>query len=509
MTTQLNHKQISTGRLWLLSFTLVLASFMVVVDMTIANVALPHMMGTLGATSEQITWVLTSYTIAEAIFIPLTAYFASRLGERTLLMVSVSGFVIFSILCGQADSLDSMIAYRIAQGMMGASIIPLTQSLMVRYFPSDKKNLAMAIWGIGIMMGPVVGPTLGGYITTYADWRWIFYVNVPIGLLALGLIWLLIEQTKRSIVKIDWIMIIFMALGIGTLQAFLDQGNMHDWFESTQIKILFLLSIIGFAVFIYRAWNDDNSVVPLRLLKDRNLLLSSLLMAILSIALFGTVVIQPLMMEGLMGYPPDVAGLVMMPRGVAEALGMMMAVVLTKYVNVRYVMLIGVTLSVTGSYMMTQLTLIVDQYALIMPSIIQGAGIGMLFVPLSSLAYATLAPEHATNAAAIFNLSRTIGSSMGISLASTIYTRSSQTQWNVLGSNITPYNPQVNEWLSSLNMTIEDPHAPQILANLLQQQSSMVGFLDTFYFIMWCFIVIAPVLFLIKSVKLDRKIELK
>ncbi|MBE9560568.1 MAG: DHA2 family efflux MFS transporter permease subunit, partial [Proteobacteria bacterium] len=326
-------EQISTARLWLLSITLVLASFMVVVDMTIANVALPHMMGTLGATSEQITWVLTSYTIAEAIFIPLTAYFATRLGERTLLLVSVSGFVICSALCGQADSLDSMIVYRIVQGMMGASIIPLTQSLMVRYFPKDKKDLAMAIWGIGIMMGPVVGPTLGGYITTYSDWRWIFYVNVPVGLCALALIWWLIEQTERSVAKVDWTMIAFMALGIGALQAFLDQGNMHDWFESQQIKILFLLSILGFSVFIYRAWNDEKSVVPLRLLKDKNLLLSSLLMAVLSIALFGTVVIQPMMMEGLMGYPPDIAGLVMMPRGLAEAAGMMSAVVLVRYVN--------------------------------------------------------------------------------------------------------------------------------------------------------------------------------
>ena len=492
---------ISTGRLWLLSITLVLASFMVVVDMTIANVALPHMMGTLGATSEQITWVLTSYTIAEAIFIPLTAYFATRLGERTLLLVSVSGFVVCSALCGQADSLDSMIIYRIVQGIMGASIIPLTQSLMVRYFPKDKKDLAMAIWGIGIMMGPVVGPTLGGYITTYSDWRWIFYVNVPVGLAALALIWVLIEQTERSIAKVDWTMIAFMALGIGALQAFLDQGNMHDWFESHQIKILFLLSLIGFSVFIYRAWNDKDSVVPLWLLRDRNLLLSSLLMAILSIALFGTVVIQPMMMEGLMGYPPDIAGLVMMPRGLAEAMGMMLAVVLVKSINAKQVMLIGIVFSVIGSYMMTQLTLAVDQYALIVPSIIQGAGIGMLFVPLSSLAYATLAPEHATNAAAIFNLSRTIGSSMGISLASTIYTRSAQTQWNVLGGNITPYNLQVDGWLSSLNMSLENPQAPEVLEKVLQQQSAMIGFLDTFYFVMWCFIIIAPLILFIKSVK--------
>lgn len=502
--SKLKSQEISAGRLWLLSITLVLASFMVVVDMTIANVALPHMMGTLGATSEQITWVLTSYTIAEAIFIPLTVYFSSRIGERTLLLVSVSGFVICSALCGQADSLDSMIAYRIVQGAMGASIIPLTQSLMVRYFPDDKKNLAMAIWGIGIMMGPVVGPTLGGYITTYSDWRWIFYVNVPIGLCALGLIWVLIEQTKTSVMKIDWVMIAFMALGIGALQAFLDQGNMHDWFESYQIKILFLLSIIGFVVFIYRAWNDENSVVPLRLLKDRNLLLSSLLMGLLSVALFGTVVTQPLMMEGLMGYPPDVAGLVMMPRGFAEAFGMMMAVLLTKRFNPRLVMLIGVVFSVVGSYMFTQLTLIVDQYALIVPSIIQGAGIGMLFVPLSSLAYATLAPEQSTSAASIFNLSRTIGSSMGISLASTIYTRSGQTQWNVLGGHITPYNPQVNEWLSPLNLTMDDSQAPFVLVKLLQQQSMMVGFLDAFYLIMWCFIIVTPLLFLIKQVKTEK-----
>lgn len=205
-----------------------------------------------------------------------------------------------------------------------------------------------------------------------------------------------------------------------------------------------------------------------------------------------------------MGYPPDAAGLVMMPRGLAEATGMMMAVVLVKRINAKHVMLVGIVFSVYGSYMLTQLTLVVDQYALVLPSIIQGAGIGMLFVPLSSLAYATLAPEHATNAAAIFNLSRTIGSSMGISLASTIYTRSAQTQWNVLGENVTPYNPQVDKWLSSLNMTMEDIQAPLVLEQLLQQQSSMVGFLDTFYFVMWCFIVIAPLTFLIRSVKNEK-----
>ena len=205
------------------------------------------------------------------------------------------------------------------------------------------------------------------------------------------------------------------------------------------------------------------------------------------------------MMEGLMGYPPDIAGLVMMPRGLAEAMGMMTAVILVKFINAKHVMLLGIAFSVYGSYLLTQLTLMVDQYALIIPSIIQGAGIGMLFVPLSSLAYATLAPEHATNAASIFNLSRTIGSSMGISLASTIYTRSSQTQWNVLGENVTPYNPQVNEWLSSIQMTLDDLQSPKVLEQLVQQQSSMVGFLDTFHFVMWCFIFIAPLLLLIKS----------
>ncbi|WP_394175304.1 DHA2 family efflux MFS transporter permease subunit [Thalassotalea litorea] len=488
----------SNWQLILISITLVMSAFMVVVDMTIANVALPHMMGSLGATSEQITWVLTSYTIAEAIFIPLTGYFSRFLGERSLLLLAVTGFIVFSALCGQADSLTSMIVYRICQGAMGASIIPLTQSLMVRYFPDDKKDLAMALWGIGIMMGPVFGPTIGGLITTHTDWRWIFYVNIPVGLIALLLIYSLIGQTQRSKPNIDWLMVAFMAIGIGSLQAFLDQGNSKNWLDSGLIRLLLLSAIIGFSVFIYRAWNDPDSIVPLRLFKDRNLMMSSLLMAVMSIAIFGSIVIQPLLMEGILGYPPDTAGFIMMPRGIANATGMLLAVALAHVINPRAIIVAGITLSALGCMLFFNLTLMVDPINLIVPGIIQGLGFGLIFVPLSSLAYATLANDQATNAAALFNLSRTIGSSMGISLVSTVLTRSTQTQWQELGSNINPYNPQVNEWLGHLNMTIDSDQAASMLAQLLAQQSTMLGFINAYFFVFCSIVCVLPLLLFIR-----------
>lgn len=481
------------------AIAVMLAVLMVVLDMTVVNVALPHMMGALGATPDQITWVLTSYIVASAVTIPLSGYLAERLGRRNLLLIAVTGFVVASALCGQAQSLSQMVAFRLMQGVFGASVIPLSQAIMVDLFEAEKRGKAMAIWGIGILMGPILGPTVGGYITDALGWRWVFYINIPVGIVNLGLILGFLKSPPGRYATADFIGAFLLAVGVGSFQTFLDRGNREDWFQSNFIILLAILSVVGLTAFVVRSINRTDAILRIQYLRDRNLATSTAMMMAFGVGMMGTIALQPIFLQHLLGYPASTAGLVMAPRGISVAVGMAMVAVLITRVEPRWLVLIGLGLAAAGSYAMTWYNLDVDNFWIIAPGIVQGMGMGMIFVPLSTLAYRTLPPEATDYAASIFNLARTIGGSIGIALVSTVLARESQMAWQVLGGNINPYNPALTDWLKSTGLSLSDPATPQVLGLLLTRESSMLGFVAAFFFVFLSFIALTPLVALLKG----------
>lgn len=497
-TTSIAKPGVSRG---LISITVMLTTIMVILDMTIINVALPDMMGALGATSDQITWVLTSYIVVEAVMIPLTGFLVTRVGRKRLMLVSVAGFVIASALCGQAGSLQEMIAFRLLQGLFGASVVPLSQSVMVDAFPKEERGQAMALWGIGIMLGPILGPTLGGYITEHLGWRWVFYINLPVGILNLLMVWTLLQAEAGRKVSGDWLGAAFMVVGIGSLQLLLDQGNQKNWFDSGLIQALAVISVLALGYFVLRSWNRPDSIVKLQLLKDRNLATACFMMFVFGLGMFGTIALQPIMLENLFGYNAETAGLVMAPRGLASMAGMFLVSRLINRVDLRLIILTGFAFSATGTWMLTQISLEAAQANFIWNSIVQGFGLGMIFVPLSTLAYETLSKAQTSQAAGIYNLSRTIGSSVGISVATALLSHADKMSISGLSAHITASNPAVTQWLATQHLSLRSPQAISTLANEVQQQAMMLAFNDTFWVVMLSFLILAPLLLLIRRPK--------
>ncbi|EPM4286587.1 MDR family MFS transporter [Vibrio alginolyticus] len=429
--------QITADKRGIATVAVMLSAIMVLIDMTVANVSLSHMMGALGATADQITWVLTGYSMAEAIFIPMTSFWVSRFGERKVMLVAVIGFVIASALCGQAQSLEEMVLFRIIQGAFGASVIPLAQSTLVQIYPYEQKGKAMAIFSIGILLGPILGPVVGGVITDNINWRWIFYINLPFGLICTSL--------------------------------------------------------------IYRSWKTKSPIAPLWLLKDRNLMVSSLMIAVVSMAMFGLTTQQPMLLESLLDYPVSTTGLLMAPRGLASAAMLILVIKLNPQFDPRIKIVFGLSCIGIGSYLMTQYSLQIDTFWIVMPSMIQGMGLGLTFSTLSTLAYLTIPKEQSVAAASIYNLFRTIGSSFGISIATTFQYRDSQQQWHALGEGINPYNPNLHDWAANQGLSITDPVALDQYQQMLQQQSQMVAFVHTFQLVGVMFVIMMPMLVFIRS----------
>lgn len=478
---------------------LMLTTVMVIMDMTIVNVTLPHMMGALGATADQVTWVLTAYIVAEAVTIPLTGFLAGRFGRRRILLFGIGGFIIASALCGQAESLAEIVVFRLLQGIAGAPLIPLSQSVLVDSFPPKDRGKAMAIWGIGIMLGPVLGPTVGGLVTEHLNWRWVFYINLPVGLLNLALVARLIAETPRRQVGADLLGAVFMIIGIGSLQTMLDRGNQLGWWQSGQIDVLTITAVAGIILFIVRSLTHPSPVVDLRLFRDRNLAIASGMMLVFGLGLFGTIAVQPLMLERLLGYPAETTGLVMAPRALGSALSMAIVARLSGKVDQRWLVGTGMSLAAFGTWMMSWYNLSISPGWVVWPGIVQGMGMGSVFVPLSTMAYASLAREQADSGAGLFNLARTIGSAVGVSIAATWYTRFGQADWNQLGGHINVFNPALHHWLHGHGMQLTDPLAPSMLANELARQSSMLAFTQVFQMISLSFLVMAPMLLLLKS----------
>jgi len=477
----------------------VLTAILEVLDITIVSVAIPHMLGTFGATSDQITWVLTSYLVSAAVVMPLTGYLSARLGRRRLLIFSIVGFVVSSALCGLSWNLESMVVFRLAQGICGAPLVPLSQAILLDAFPREKHGQALAIFGLGIMVAPVLGPILGGWLTDTFVWRAVFYINVPIGLFALLLAMGHLPRTAVKYLKTDWPGLVLLVVSVGSLQLVLDQGQTRDWFNSQFIQVFTAITVFSGVAFLMRGWHKPDNIVDLSLLRDRNFAAGLLAIAAYGVTLFGTVALLPLLTQRLMGYPAMTAGMLFVPRAVASALALAITGnYLMRWIDPRLLVVGGIVLSAVGTIMMAGLNLQADSWAIAAPGVIAGIGMGLFFVPLTAVAFGSVHNDKLDEAAGLYALLRGIGSSVGIAVVSWLFVRQSQVHWTNLIANINPFNPALAPYLSAHGLSAQAPSSMVAVAREIGRQAQMLAFVDLFWFIGLVTFAILPLVLMMK-----------
>ncbi len=478
------------------------ATIMQVLDTTIINVALPNMAGQLDATPDNISWVLTSYLIASAIFMPLTGFFTDRIGQKRFLLISIAGFVVTSALCGMATSLAQMVAFRFLQGVFGASLVPLSQSIMLQIFPGEQRGKAMAIWSMGVMVAPILGPTLGGWLTEVVSWRWTFYINLPVGIASFILALRYVPDSVKRERRMDWIGFASLALGIAALQLVLDRGNQDDWFSSQMLIFAAFVAAVSFIFFIvYTLTGKHHPLFDLRIFTDRNFLVASLIMTTIGVGFFGGMLLQSLFMQNFLGYPTFEAGLYMAPRGLASLLVMIFVGKFVGKIPPRNFIFVGICASIAGNYLMTRFTGDITANDLLLPMMLQGMGMGLIFVPISTLAFTTLPKDTAAEAAGIYSLIRSVGSALGISVLATYFSRSTQQSWSLLRGEITPYSDALHAYLAPLHLGIQDPQGIALAAKAVLHQAQNIGYIDSFWFATMNFVLMLPLLLLVRTPK--------
>lgn len=486
---------------WMIAFTVMFVAVIEVLDITIVNVSLNQMMGAFGATTEEITWILTSYLVASAVMMPLTGLLVKKLGRRKLLLMNIVGFLLASMLCGAATNITEIVLFRTLQGVFGASLVPISQFVLRDTFPRKEQGLAMAVWGMGIMTAPVLGPTIGGYITEAFNWRFVFYMNLPICVIAFVLSLIFIKETPKENVKIDWTGLFWMCIGVGCFQTFLDRGNQVDWFQSSSIIALAIIAGVSLYIFIMRGWNKPNNVVQLKLFTDRNFAMCCLMMLCFCLVLFGVATLQPIMLGTLYGYPPVSTGLVMAPRGLASAFMMMFCPLLMRYLSARTMVILGLLICAYGTFQMCSFSLDDSMWVQIYPGIIQGIGMALFFVPISTVTFDYLRQQDIAEAAGLFSFSRSIGTSIGISIMSTIVTRLTQINWNRFAGETQITNTHFQQWLAARHLNIHDPLALQQVAQQVGNQASMLAFIDAYWFAVLLLLLMIPLAFFLKKSK--------
>lgn len=495
----MNYQNLTQRQKTLIIITIMLVAVLEVLDSTIVNVALPSMMPSLSANENQITWILTSYVVAAAMMLPLTGFLSQRLGIKKLLIIDITGFMLSSFLCGTADQLNIMIIYRLLQGGFGAALIPLSQSILRSTFSSKEQAMAMGIWGLGVMAAPVFGPTLGGYIVAHSSWRWIFYLNAPICLLGLLMTIAIIPNSKTYPQKIDYLGVFFMFTGIACLQIFLDQGNSNNWFQSDYILLLAIISLFCTTLFVIRSFSHPTPVITLSIFKNWNFSLCTLLLAAFCGCLFGFVTLQPIMLENLFHYTPMLAGKTMIAIGLSSAVCMLIAPVLMKKINVKIILTIGLLFCAIAAFFFSKLSLSASQHYFIIGNLLFGTGLGFFIVPLTTYSLATLPQKNITEAAGLFTYGRMLGTSIGVSLLSTLVSRQTQTNWLQLGAHISLFNNNLRLWLNQQHLSIHNPLAMSELKMTLLSQASMISFLDAYYLMSILFIIFIPFVLVLKS----------
>ncbi|VUD65082.1 Multidrug export protein EmrB [Thalassocella blandensis] len=484
----------------LITVSVMLATIMQALDTTIANVALPHMQGSMSATQDQISWVLTSYIVAAAIFMPLTGFLTERFGRKRIFTWSVIGFTITSMLCGAAQNLDQIVIFRLLQGIFGASLVPLSQAVLLDTYPREKHGSAMAIWGIGVMVGPILGPSLGGWLTEMYNWRWVFYINLPFGLLAWFGISSFVQETPASNARrFDWTGFALLSLALGALQMMLDRGEISDWFASREIVVEALLAAIALYMFIAHILTSKHPFIEPSIFKDRNFSSGLVIIFLVGVILLATMALLPPFMQNLMGYPVLDVGLMLAPRGVGSMCAMILVGRLAGKIDPRFKILFGLLLTSFSLWEMTLYTANTNASEIIRTGIIQGFGLGFIFVPLSTVTFSTLAPRFRNDGTALFSLMRNIGSSIGISIVITYLAQRTQANHAAFADFIHPFNLSLQQGIQNGTLSIQSSTGLAAINSQINAQAATLAYLQDFRLMMWITLAAIPMLLLMRN----------
>jgi MFS transporter, DHA2 family, multidrug resistance protein len=497
---------------YLIAAAVMLPTFMEVLDTAIATVALPHIAGSLSASTDQATWVLTSYLVANAVVLPASGWFSLRFGRRNFLLFCIVLFTVSSFVCGSAASLGMILIARAAQGAGGGALQPLSQAILLESFPPAKRGVAMALFGLGVVVAPVLGPTLGGWLTEQYTWRWAFYVNIPVGIFAVIMIYRYVKDppyiSRAKAGRIDSIGLGLLAIWLACMQIILDKGQEDDWFGATWIRWAFALLLITLIAFLIRELVTRSPIVRLKVFKDRNFAIGCLLIALFGAVIYGLITILPLFYQTVLNYTAETAGVAVAPRGFGAIVMMPIVGVLTSKIDNRWLIAAGFVIFGLASYYMGKITLDISEWTLLWPIIFSGAGAGMVFVPLSTLAVGTLRNEEIGNASGLYNLLRNIGGSVGISVTNTLILRHQQIHRDELSRYITPARVMAHPYSvrSAADLYHVGPHVAQLrhlamLANGLDQQATIYSYVDDFRYIAIACLLCAPIVFAVRGVK--------
>ncbi|MFN8546089.1 MAG: DHA2 family efflux MFS transporter permease subunit [Candidatus Binatia bacterium] len=477
-------------RKWLIAVSVMLGTILEVLDTSIVNVSLPHMQGAFSASIDEITWVLTSYLVANGIVIPMSGWLAGRFGRKRYFVTSIGIFTAASMLCGAAPDLRSMVVFRVLQGLAGAAMLPSSQAILMETFPPAERATAMAVWGVGLMLAPVIGPTLGGWLTDTYSWRWCFYVNLPFGVIAALMCLRFLEDpptAARARVRADWLGMGLLVVGVGAAQIVLDRGERADWFEAGWVWVLTAASIVALATFVVWELRVPDPVLQLRLLRDRALALGCGLIACLAFILFGSLALWPLYLQTLMGYSAAQAGWASAPRGIATGAAMFLVGRFSRRIDPRLLIGFGVVLLFTGQFWMSRFNLQLGWWQIVVPSLVQGAGLGFIFTLLSTTALGSIPHAQLGHATSLYNLMRNTGASCGIAILGTLLVRREQFHQAVLSTWSSPLHPPFARALEAIpgalagrGAVVSATQAAAMLYGQLRREATMLAFADTF-----------------------------
>jgi DHA2 family multidrug resistance protein len=499
---------------WTIAATVMLATFMEVLDTSVANVALPHIAGNLSASVDEATWVLTAYLVANAIVLPLSGWFSTLFGRKRFYMTCVGIFTVSSFLCGVAPSLGMLIFFRVLQGLGGGALQPISQAIVVESFPREKQGAAMAFYGMGVVVAPVIGPTLGGWITDDYSWRWIFLINIPVGILSILLTTFLIfdpphlvRRTFATGLKLDYIGLGLLSTGLAALEILLDEGQRDDWFGSNLIVTAAILAAIALVGVVIWELRQKQPVIDLRVLKNRNFALSALTMYAVGFTLYGSTAILPIFLQTILGYTALLSGLVLSPGGVAMMIGMAAVGRLLGKYEARWLIIFGLVLAAFGLFEMSGFNLEVDFASAMWSRTIQALGMAFLFVPINTTAFSSVPKEKLGYATGLINLFRNIGGSAGIAMVNTILARREQFHQEVLISHLTPLDGNYADALRSVATSIRAQgaspsdaaaQAQGVLYGMVQKNAAMLAVNDTFWILAVIFVAMIPAVLLLK-----------
>ncbi len=495
---------------YLIAFTAMIGTLMEVIDTSVANVSLPHMQGTFSAGVDEVTWVITSYLVANAIILPITGWLGNYFGRKRFYITCLVVFTLASLGSGWAPTLPMLIIMRVLQGFAGGAMVPMSQAILLESFPKEEHGKAMALFGVGVVFGPIIGPTLGGYITDTMSWRWVFYINLPAGLLGILLALLVIQDPpymKKPEGRVDYWSFGFIALGLGSLEVMLNRGQRYDWFHSNLIAFFALCAVLGLSLFVWRSLTAEHPLVDLRLFANREFASGTFLMFLMGFGLYGSFTMLPLFAQTMMGYTATWAGLVLSPGGIASLLAMVIVGNLVGRVDTRLLVLVGAVFNIASLWLLHDLNLQVDFFFLMLSRLLQGFGLGFLFVPITAAAFVRLSRAQTGQGTGLFNLFRNEGGSVGIALAATVLARRSQFHQTQLVSHLTPYSPTYQEWLTKATQffSVTSGHdavtsrelAQALTYGMVRQQAAAMAYVDVFFMLTLAFVVFLPFILLL------------